>query len=200
MKKTLHISILLLFSMILSSCVTTYKIKESEFNYIPYSGNEILIYESSELQIDTIKLKEYKKWNRTEKVPYRIFHDKYETYGFKLIHSNNDISKFPNFMVELMAFNWKGLRIDLRTESENMNYVNQTSFTVQEFDNIPNTKLIINNRTYADVKRIKGAEFDNDNLKPIDYFYWSEESGLLGWSSNGIEWKLREKYVPQQRI
>ena len=132
MKKTLHISILLLFSIILSSCVSTYKIKESEFNYIPYSGNEILIYESTELQIDTIKLKEYKKWNRTEKVPYRVFHDKYETYGFKLIHSNNGISKFPNFMVELMAFNWKGLRINLRTESENMNYVNQTSFTVQE--------------------------------------------------------------------
>ena len=185
--------------MCLISCITKYRIQEAEYKFIPYNGNEILVFESSESEIDTISLKAYNGWSKTEKVPYRIFHNKYEKYGMELIRNNSNVSdSVPNFVIELKAFDWKGLRIKLRTKSDNPNYMNRTSFTVSEFDSIPTIEIQINGTIYSDVKVIFGEKHQNENQ--INQFYWSEKHGLLGWNNKTTKWRLRKKYVPQQRV
>ncbi|WP_159092104.1 hypothetical protein [Aquimarina sp. Aq107] len=201
MKKTFLILINILITMILISCVTKYKIQETEYQFIPYKGNEVLVFESNRSKKDTISLKTYKGWYKTERVPYRIFHNKYEKYGIDLVHhSSKIVDSIPDFLIEIFAFDWKGLRINIRTKSDNHNYVNKTSFTVFEFDSIPNTEMKINQIIYSDVKVILGENDENKTGNQVSQFYWSEKNGLLGWDINNVEWRLNKRYVPQQNM
>jgi hypothetical protein len=193
MKKIFQISILSILALFFS-CRTTYRIEKTEFDLIPYSGEEILVYESNQNEIDTIILKKYKGWSKTEKTPYRIYHNRYEKYGIKLTSSK------VNFLIELNAFDWKGIRIDLRQKSESNNYINNTRFTKSEFENIPNITLEISNKEYNDVKIILGENSGLKNRNSIIKFYWSKKNGLLGWDSYKTKWRLKKKYVPQQRV
>lgn len=201
MKKTLRISIYLLIIVCLTSCGTTYKIQKDEYRYIPYNGKEVLIFESNTGKTDTIVLKKYSGWNRPTRYPYRAPFQKYEKYGIELTQKGTKTTdSIPNFVIGLLAFDWKGLRIDLRTKSDNHNYINRTSFTVSEFDSIPSIKMRINEIEYSDVKTILGENYKSENKRKVNQFYWSEKNGLLGWDEDISEWRLREKYVPQQRI
>nr|WP_321237643.1 hypothetical protein [uncultured Psychroserpens sp.] len=199
MRKASEILILIYTFVLLTSCGSTYRIQETEYNYIPYNGNEILIFESNKNDIDSIKLKEYKGWSRPSKYPYRLSSEKYEKYGFELIQSKSSNSN-PDFIVEIFASNWKGLRIDIRAKSENTNYINQNRFTKQEFEEIPRHSMKLNGIEYVDVIIIEGNISSYPNDSQIIKFYWSEKNGLLGWNKESTEWRLLKKYVPQQRV
>jgi hypothetical protein len=193
MKKTLKIYIYIFFTLFFTSCVTKYKIQENEFKFIPYKGNEILVFESNEKEVDTIGLKTFEGWYRTQKVPYRIFHNKYEKYGIELTHNASKITdSIPGFIIEISAFDWKGLRIDLRTKSTNFNYINQTRHTVSEFDSIPSIEMKVNELIYNDVKIILGEKPKNETENHIIQFYWSKKYGLLGWDNKNRKWRLRK--------
>lgn len=202
-KCQLKVGILVLFLICMTSCVTTYRIEESEFDYVPYQGNEVLIFESIKGEIDTVVLKKYKNWTRTERVPYRVFHNRYEHYGIQLMHTNPSVAdSTSDFLIEIGAFNWKGLRINLRVESDYYRYINQTRFTIKEFDSIPSQEIGFGGKIYSDVKVIVGDtsknKFREPNLKnQVLQFYWSEKEGLLGWDSKTTMWKLRKKYIPE---
>ena len=194
----LKMAVLMLILICVTSCVTTYRIEESEFDIIPYMGNEVLVFESIQGEIDTIKLKKYKGWNRTQRVPYRIFHNRYEQYGIQMIHTNLDVaSSTPGFLIEIGAFNWKGLRINVRTTSDYYEYINKTRFTKKQFDSMPSLELRIEGKIYSDVKIILGDTLKNKFRKPnfknqVLQFYWSEKEGLLGWDSANTTWRLKK--------
>lgn len=162
MKKTFLISIYIFITMCLTSCGTTYKIQKDEYRFIPYNGKEILIFESNTGKIDTIILKKYNDWAKPARYPYRALFEKYEKYGIELTSKTTTTDSTPSFVIELLAFDWKGLRIDVRTKSNNNNYINRTSFTVSEFDSIPSIKMQINKNEYSDVKVILGENYKNE--------------------------------------
>lgn len=193
MKRIQQISICIFITLCLTSCITKYRIQKKEFKFIPYKGNEILVFESNEKEIDTISLKTYDGWYRTQNVPYRVFHNKYEKHGIELTHKTPKITdSIPDFLIEISAFDWKGLRIHLRTKSSNYNYMNQTSHTVAEFDSIPSIEMEINELAYNDVKIIFGEKLKTKTENQIIQFYWSEKYGLLGWDSKIKKWRLRK--------
>ncbi|MEP0386294.1 MAG: hypothetical protein ABJD69_02135 [Dokdonia sp.] len=195
------VCVFVLVIMCFTSCVTTYRIKESEFDLVPYKGNEILVFESNQGNIDTITLKKYKGWSRTEKAPYRIFHNRYEKYGIQLIHTNRSVAdSTSSFLIEICAFNWKGLRIDVRAQSNYYEYINMTRFTKEEFDSISSQEIRIGKKIYSDVKITPGDTLKNNFREPnlknqVLQFYWSKKKGLLGWDSKNAIWRLRKKYM-----
>lgn len=78
----------------------------------------------------------------------------------------------PNFVIELLAFDWKGVCIDLRTTSDDPYYINKTSLTVSEFDSIPSTRFM---------------HYDSDrNRSKYTYFWSSAVSVAVAGSCNGI--------------
>lgn len=161
------VCVLILIAICLTSCVTTYRIKKSEFDIVPYKGNEVLVFESIEGEFDTILLKKYKNWSRTQKVPYRIFHERYEKYGIQLIHTNPYVADAtPDFLIEISAFSWKGLRINVRAKSDYYEYINKTRFTKEEFDSIPSQEIRIGGKIYSDVKVIFGDTIKTKFRKP----------------------------------
>jgi hypothetical protein len=191
MKKILQIFTLVYISLLFTSCGTTYRIEKTEYDYIPYNGNEVLVFESNNYETDTIILKQYKGWDKPSRYPYRVTFEKYEKFGIELIHSNSLLNNSaPDFLIELRAFNWKGLRIDLRTKSKNDNYINKTRLTKAEFDNIPSNEILINEKLYSDVKIILGDIPKNGTIE-VTQFYWSKKYGLLGWDMNNSKWRLR---------
>lgn len=70
----------------------------------------------------------------------------------------------------------------------------QSSYTFEEFDDIPNTELKIADKTYTDVKVFEGDPSNSEREIYVERFYWSVTEGFLGLDKKNEKWRLVKKY------
>ena len=63
MKKNISTFTLCFILTTIVSCVSHYKLKKDDIKYIPYKGNEVLVFQSDKNRMDTIFLKGISKLN-----------------------------------------------------------------------------------------------------------------------------------------
>lgn len=194
MNKILLKIILFVFIIGITSC-QTYEIDKADFNLIPYSGKENLIFKSSEKELDTIFLKGFDKY-KVDSDPLAIFPDKFEIYRLICKHSDPN-RKYDRYLengslMELHSFSDSQTYLEFNISLKGtMGFCNLSK---KEFDKIPMTSLLVGNKNYTDIK-IFTADIYTKGKLPEKYF-WSISEGLIGINDNGIEWRLINKYVP----
>jgi hypothetical protein len=197
MKKTFCILFTLVISTMIFSC-RTHRIDKKYYNRVPYNGNEILVFESSEKENDTIFL----KGTETFKLfGHRLFQSNKQYYTVSCDcadpYSPDRIFRDQSF-VSLSGNKDGKTYITIRTILRNA-YFQYAHFSIAEFDDIPLSTISINDKYYTDVKIVESKERKNhENF--ADRFYWSVSEGFLGLDKGDLKWRLTEKYVPQQSI
>jgi hypothetical protein len=198
MKKSPKIFILL-FVIVFVSCGRNYRMDKSDLNYIPYNGNEILILRSDLNRMDTIFIKEMRKFNGCYD-PLSIFPDNCE--GYEIVTKATD----PNYDRYLEG---QGL-VSIVKSKDGETYINfgismkgswfygaeLYPLNLSRFDSIPISSMEIENKKYNDVKTLKsdGRFCKRDNY--VEKIYWSVSEGFLGLDRRDEKWRLIKKYVP----
>src|SRR5690554_3739879 len=92
-KNLLYIFLYSSISILLLGCSSRYSINKSDFELIPYSGKEVLVFESSENKRDTIFLKGIENFYVGDD-PLAFFPDKYELYEVRCTRSDPNYDRY----------------------------------------------------------------------------------------------------------
>lgn len=183
-------------SIFLISCGTEeFSLEKKDLNIIPYKGNEVLVFESSEKKLDTIFLTGYEKYYKSAKRLSLFPTDKFETYYIKASIYDINYEAYTDFhtLAELVqARDNTNLTFDINIQGISC----FAFFGAGEFENLKRTDLTIKEKTYNDVKVIKMDEENNDYIKYADRFYWSLKEGFLGFDYKNHQYRLIKKYTP----
>lgn len=178
------------------SCGKDFKLDEKNLNIIPYKGNEILIFESSQKRKDTMFLMGYENYS-TPFGPMELFPDEHEVYKIKtkLTDPNYDRYLDGKSIIELTAGE-SGTTIWFDIAMKGSWFYGKSIYSKAEFDSVPITRLTIGNIEYDDVKVFEsdGSYEERDNY--AERFYWSLSEGFLGLDRRDENWRLTKKFVP----
>ncbi len=195
MKQILSIIITLTFI----SCGSNYKLDKKNLKYIPYKKNEVLVFKSDKSDMDTIFIKGFDKFNGCYD-PLSFFQDDCEGYRLNCTRSDPNYERYldEKSFVEIVATSENQTFISFDIILKRSWFYNQDSYTLEEFDNLPNTSLTIEYKTYNDVKIIEATEYAKQFQDRSNYalrFYWSVSQGFLGLDRSDEKWRLIKKYV-----
>ncbi|WP_283637177.1 hypothetical protein [Aquaticitalea lipolytica] len=198
MNKTQKI-LISLFAIAFISCGRDYQLGKEDLNYIPYVGNEILIFKSDLNRMDTIFLQELRRFNgcydplsfssddcEGYETVTKITDPNYERYlegkGLVSIVKSKDRKTYINFDVAMKGSWFYGTEIN--------------PMDLNQFDSIAMKSMEIYSTKYNDVKILKsdGRYSKRDNY--VERIYWSVSEGFLGLDRRDEKWRLIKKYVP----
>lgn len=199
-KKNAFIFICCLFATTIISCSKHYKLKKSDINYIPYKGNEVLVFHSDKNRVDTIFLKGMSKFNGCGD-PLDMYPEKCD--GIRVNCTRTD----PNYdrylegkeLVHIVAIQSGDTHISFDIVLKGSWFYNLDSYSLSEFDNMPNSELRIGDKVYNDVKIFEANDYAKQYSHRDNYaerFYWSVSHGFLGLDRKDEKWRFIEKYVP----
>jgi hypothetical protein len=177
-----------IFIFVVISCGT--KIRTEDKKYIPYNGDEILIFKSNQNELDAIFLTGISKFNACYE-PLSLFKPACDGRNLSCKKSDSNSDRYLPFQ-SLMSISkiknktYIGFSITLRHswfyEGAYMNLI--------DFKKLPNFEMKIGDKIYNDVKIIKATNkyIESDNY--VERFYWSETQGFLGLDQRNRNWRL----------
>uniref|UniRef100_UPI00404AF415 hypothetical protein n=1 Tax=Flavobacterium sp. TaxID=239 RepID=UPI00404AF415 len=174
--------------LVLSSCGT--KLKKDETKYIPYNGNEILVFQSNHNELDTIFLTGISKFNACYD-PLSLF--KTTCDGKELLCKRSDPNYdryFTEFSLVSISKIKGGTSISFDIKLRHSWFYGKDYMDIEHFKNLPNSEMKIGNVFFNDVKII---EADHSYIERADYverFYWSVSHGFLGLDQRNRNWRL----------
>src|SRR5690554_914355 len=190
-------SIIILITILLTSCGKRIEMPESEKKWNPYKVGEVLIFKSSENELDTIKVKE---------ISDNIFPDgptplKYynENLWIFVEHTdpNYDRHLKNNFLEITTGTPETPTIINFRLLAKNSVFYDSYR-TIEELDSMKLTFLETPIGEFSDVLEINDKErryAERDNF--VEKIYWSKSNGYLKFEKkDGKTWVLIKKYVP----
>jgi hypothetical protein len=188
MKKLKLILIFSIFLLVLLSCGM--KIRKEDNKYIPYKGNEILVFQSNKNELDTIFLTGISKFNACYD-PLSLFKPACEGKELSCKKSDPNYDRYLPYQ-SLMSISkiknetYIGFDITLRYswfyENAYMNLI--------DFKSLPNSEMKIGDKIFNDVKIIEANNkyIERDNY--VERFYWSVSQGFLGLDQRNRNWRL----------
>jgi hypothetical protein len=188
MKKLRLILFSSIFLLVLLSCGT--KIRKEDTKYIPYKGNEILVFQSNQNELDTIFLTGISKFNACYD-PLSLFKPACEGKELSCKKSDPNYDRYLPYQTFMSISKIKnktyiGFDITLR----NSWFYGKGYMDLEHFKNLPTTELKIGDVVFNDVKIF---EADNSYIKRDNYvvrFYWSVSQGFLGLDQRNRNWRL----------
>ena len=102
-----------------------------------------------------------------------------------------------NRLVELVATQNGETHISFDIVLRGSWFYSMDSYSLSEFDKIPNTELTIDNKVYKDVKVFEASNYAKQYEQRDNYaerFYWSLSQGFLGLDRRDEKWRLIKKY------
>lgn len=200
MNKIAFIFISCFLVIAISSCSRHYRLKENDISYIPYKGNEVLVFQSDKNRMDTIFLKGTRNFNGCGD-PLDISPNKCD--GIALVCTRSD----PNYdryldgkeLVTLVAAQSGETHIFFDIVLRSSWFYSLDSYSLSQLESMPNSELTIDNKVYKDVKVFEASEYakqfqDRDNY--AERFYWSLSQGFLGLDRRDEKWRLIKIHTP----
>ena len=181
------------------SCSEHYKLKEDDIKYIPYKGNEVLIFHSDKNRADTIFLKGMSQFNGCGE-PLDMYPDRCD--GIRVNCTRTD----PNYdrylegkeLVHLVAAQSGETHISFDIILKGSWFYNLDTYSLSALDKMPNSELVIGNKIYKDVKVFEASDYAKQFAQRENYaerFYWSVGHGFLGLDRRDEKWRFIKKYV-----
>jgi hypothetical protein len=177
----LRLAIVLVLIIVLFSC-RKYRLSDDDLEWQPYRVGDLLIFESSKGELDTIEIKNVDAHYHPDD-PLSILPSSHESL-FVIDRSSGILTLKTEKSGSYVVF-------DLRLGNNTLKYpVVTLDLNKKEIDQLEVTQFIAKN-----VYKIVAKEsFSNLKDRPFDlrYIYWSKEYGYLGLEfKDGYTWKLK---------
>lgn len=193
---------ILVFSSLLVSCGRAYKIPNEHYGLIPYSGNEILVFESNLGAIDTIFLEGTGR-NISQTNPLDFFPTKLEHFYILNKHSDpappdgNHRYLDGQILVEIIANENKDTELKIDFAAKDACFYGDSWYSKSELEVMPSFELEINGTDYLDVKIFEDREKEYyERSNHVEKIYWSLRNGIVRYDKKNNEiWELRKKYA-----
>ena len=191
-----RVLIILLF-ILLSGCAKEIRLSDKEKKWNPYRVGEILIFESSENELDTIFIQEINdNIFPSSNGPLKYSNESLWVYAK---HTDPNYDRYlTNKILEIQTGTpEKPSRINFGLLAKNAWFYDSYK-TINELEALKETSIETQFGKFADVIKIedtKGMYSERDDF--IERIYWSKSNGYLRFEKkNGKIWTLKNKYVP----
>lgn len=200
---TLRFSIAFLTLYCITSCRGTYRLSEKEHDWMPYKGNEILVFSSSTGDTDTITF--LKKDTLIAYPEAQAINSKtYEVVRIFCRHSDTwppdgKHRYLSNDFVELKKSKDKKARLYFNLSAKDAHFYRLTGLRVDSLAQQPFTSIATKSKPYNDVYIIEGEDWLNFKQRSdyVTKLYWSKSEGLIRYDKqDGVFWELANKYSP----
>jgi hypothetical protein len=183
----------ILFIMILVlSCKK--ELEENERNWNPYVMTEVIVFESSEKQLDTIVINEiidnavssspapelYRHTSLIVRRKLRLKENNYASTGVLSISSST-----PKKLAQ----------IGFPLYFENANFAGW--YNLKDLEKYPIISVTTKAGTFNDVIKLKSVMYRPKRKNSVQFMYWSKKDGYIKFEkADGFTWELIKKNVP----
>jgi hypothetical protein len=185
----------------LTSCRGAYRFSEKEYEWMPYKGNETLVFNSNTGNTDTIFL--LKKDTAIAYPEAQAINGKaYEVVSIFCRHTDPLQSGYrylKNDFVELHKSTDKKARLHFELATKDANFYRLTGIKIDSLAQQQFTSLTTTRKTYNDVYVIDDEDWLNFTQRSdyVTKLYWSKSEGLVRYDKqDGVYWELINKYSP----
>ena len=178
----------------LTSCRGSYRLSEEEHEWIPYKGNETLVFSSNTNDIDTIFF--IQKETLIAYPEAQALNGK--TYEMVRIFAkySNDVSRD---FVELRKSKDKKARLHFNLWAKDAVFYRLTGISIDSLSQQAPTSFKTESKTYNDVYIIDDEDWLNFKQRNnyVTKLYWSKSEGLIRYDKqDSVYWELTKKYSP----
>ena len=181
----------------MSGCGEYIRLTENEKKWNPYLPNEILVFKSHDMEIDTIFIKEIIDGRFHQGQAPRKYYD--ERLGVYALHSDNIYKNYlyANPLLDISAGTpEKESEIEFNIISSGF-YFNNNRFSINELEKLETITIKTPFGVISDVIQlndISNYKYPENKIRKI---YWSKNLGVIRFEKNdSIFWELINKYVP----
>ena len=178
----------------LTSCRGTYRLSEEEHKWMPYKGNETLVFASTTGETDTILF--LKKDTLIAYPEAQALNGK--TYEVVSIFARNSSGASKDF-VELQKSKDKKARLHFNLSTKDANFYRLTGIRIDSLAKQQLMSLATKHKTYNDVYVIDDEDWLNFKQRSdyVTKLYWSKSEGLIRYDKqDSVYWELTNKYSP----
>ena len=187
----------------LTSCIKTYRLSEKDLKWMPYKGNETLVFSSNTGSTDTIFL--LKKYTDIGDVDiYSLWSDKTEQISIFCKHTDpwppdGRHRYLKNYFMALTKSKDGNARLGIKFSAEDANFYKLYGTRIDSLDKLKPTTLQTKYKLYNDIYIIEGEDWLNFKQRS-DYVtkaYWSKSEGLIRYDKqDSVYWELTKIYSP----
>lgn len=189
--------ILFLLSMSLISCGQTYRLSEDDYTWMPYKGDETLVFKSSTGDTDTIfLLKKDTLWGYPDPI---MSTSKYEVAAIFCRHSDastrsNEHRYLENYFFEIKKTKSRRAELVFDLSAKDANFYRLSKIKIDSLNKIEPVTLQTSYGQYDDVYVIEGEDWLGSFYQRSNFvtkLYWSKSSGLVRYDKkDGVYWEL----------
>lgn len=195
--------IALLTISLFASCHGTYSLSEKDLSWMPYNGNETLVFVSNTGEIDTIFF--------LQKDTLVAYHEAqaingktYEVISIFCRHTDasppiSNHRYLNNIFVELQKSIDKKARLHFNLSAKDAKFYRLTGIRIDSLSQEQPTSLETKFKTFNDVYIIDDEDWLNFKQRSnyVTKLYWSKSEGLIRYDKqDGVFWELTNKYGP----
>jgi len=172
----------------------TKKLKESEKKWNPYVKNEVLVFESSEKQLDTIVINEIIDNAVSDGPTPKLYYDTYLIVRRKLRLKE---SNFANTgVLNISSSTPKKLaEIGFPLYFENANFAGW--YNLKDLESYSIMSVTTKAGIFNDVIKLESVMYRPKRKNSVKFMYWSKKDGYIKFEkADGFTWELIKKYVP----
>ena len=183
------------------SCERHYKLSDNDYKWFPYSGNEILVFNSNNGDRDTIFF--LKKDTLTVYPEAQSpFGTTYEEVSIFCRHSDPDPPDgqhryLENSFIELGKSKDRNARLHFHLYAKDATFYKLSGLKIDSLGNQIQITLQTKYKAYNDVYVVDDEDWLNFKQRSdyVTKLYWSKSEGLIRYDKqNGIHWELEKKF------
>jgi len=185
----------LIISILTLNVSCTKDLKEKERSWNPYVLNEILVFESSEKELDTITInKVIDNAISSGPTPELYRHTYLTVYGKKLKLKNNIFSTKGILNISSSTPN-RPAEIGFELYFKNARF--GSWYKLEELNKYPTMSVTTKAGTFNDVIKLEPEIYYSKREDEVQFMYWSKKHGYIKFErTDGLTWELIKKYVP----
>lgn len=192
----------LLILTLLTSCGKTIRLADKDFRWIPYKGNETLVFSTNTGDTDTLFLLGTER-QTVPSDPLDVFPTELEHFTIAARHSDpappsGNHRYLESIFLELSASEYKSPYLTLHHTGKDAWFYGGQFMELKELDTIKLVSLVTKLKTYQDIVLLY-PESDEyaDRSDFITKVYWSKSEGLIRYDKkDSVYWELTGKYSP----
>jgi hypothetical protein len=193
--------IALLVAFFLLSCTRNYKLSPDDYSWMPYKGNEILVFSSNLGETDTIF---FIKKDTTIAYPeaQALFGRTYEEVGVFCKHSAESLAAGEKlygegYFATLKKSKDKKARLDISLKAKDSWFYRIEGVRLDSLKKLKPMVLKTKNKVYNDVYIVEDIDWMNLKQRSnyVTNVYWSKSEGVVRFDKqNNVYWELTNKF------
>ncbi|MBX2888351.1 MAG: hypothetical protein KF829_06835 [Ferruginibacter sp.] len=190
--------ILFLFPLLLLvSCGRIVKLSEEDYSWMPYKGNETLVFKSSTGETDTIFfIRKDTLWGLPDPA---LSTSKYEIAAIFCKHSDpymgkNEHRYLESYFFEIKKTMSRKAELVVHLSAKDANFYHLSSIKIDSLSRVRPMPFATSQKHYDDVYIIEAEDYLGSFYQRSDFvtkLYWSKSEGLIRYDKkDGVYWEL----------